>query len=403
MAIFYPMWISAFSRRPQRSIRRSLDPPTWRGELRYRRVSSRGESGFASGREGMTGDITVKGLAARGFASDNAAGVHPAVLERIAEANAGHALGYGHDRWTERAQALLQEQFGTESQSFLVWGGTAANVLSLRACCRPWEAAICVATAHLNVDEAGAPEGVAGVKLLTAEGQHGKLGPELIDGLIVRQDDEHAVQPRVVSISQATELGTVYGIKEVAAIAALAHGRGLVLHMDGARLCNAAAALGETLAGASTALGVDVVSFGGTKNGLLGAEAVVFATADLANGFQYLRKQSLQLASKMRFLAAQFEALLSDELWRSLANHANQMAARLAALIGDVEGVAISHPVQANAVFATLPQDAVARLQAQFDFYVWDEKRSEVRFMCSWDTTAEDVERFAAAIRAAVG
>jgi threonine aldolase len=348
-------------------------------------------------------DVGIKGLAARGFASDNAAGVHPAVLEAIAQANAGHTFGYGHDRWTQRTEALLQEHFGTGSRPFLVWGGTAANVLSLRACCRPWQAAICAATAHLNVDEAGAPEGIAGVKLLAAEGEEGKLNPELIDGLIVRQGDEHAVQPRVVSISQSTELGTVYGTEEVAAIAELAHGRGLLLHMDGARLCNAAAALEETLAGASTALGVDVVSFGATKNGALGAEAVVFATAELAPGFEYLRKQSLQLASKMRFLAAQFEALLEDELWRSLADHSNHMAARLAALIADVPGLSITRPVQANAVFATLPEDAVAHLQEQFDFYVWDEKGSEVRFMCSWDTTDDDVERLAGAVRAAAG
>jgi threonine aldolase len=345
----------------------------------------------------------VNGAAARGFASDNAAGVHPAVMEAIAKTNAGHAFGYGHDRWTARTEALLQEHFGTGSRSFLVWGGTAANVLSLRACCRPWEAAICSATAHLNVDEAGAPEGIAGVKLLATEGEQGKLDPELIDRLIVRRGDEHAVQPRVVSISQSTELGTVYGTEEVAAIAELAHGRGLLLHMDGARLCNAAAALGETLAGASTALGVDVLSFGATKNGALGAEAVVFAAAELAQGFAHLRKQSLQLASKMRFLAAQVEALLEDELWRSLADHSNQMAARLAALIGDVPGLTITRPVQANAVFARLPEAAVAYLQEQVDFYVWDEQRSEVRFMCSWDTTVADVERLAGAVRAVVG
>jgi threonine aldolase len=321
-------------------------------------------------------------------------------MEAIARANAGHAFGYGHDRWTERTEALLREHFGTGSRSFLVWGGTAANVLSLRACCRPWEAAICTATAHLNVDEAGAPEGIARVKLLATEGQQGKLDPELIDRLIVRRGDEHAVQPRIVSISQGTELGTLYETHEVAAIAEMAHRRGLLVHMDGARLCNAAAALGETLAGASTALGVDVLSLGGTKNGALGAEAVVFVTAELAHGFQYLRKQSLQLASKMRFLAAQFEALLADDLWRSLADHSNQMAARLAALIGDAPGLTITRPVQANAVFATLPEDAVAHLQEQFDFYIWDHKLSEVRFMCSWDTTVEDVERLAGAIRA---
>jgi threonine aldolase len=347
----------------------------------------------------VSSDAGIVGLR-RGFASDNAAGVHPAVLQAIARANAGHAFGYGHDRWTEQAESLLKDEFGSGARPFLVWGGTAANVLSLRACCRPWEAAICAESAHLNLDEAGAPEAIAGVKLLAAGGEHGKLDPERIDRLIVRLGDEHAVQPRVVSISQTTELGTLYTPDEVAALADLAHARGLLLHMDGARLCNAAAALGSTLAGASTALGVDVLSFGGTKNGLLGAEAVVFADAELARGFQYLRKQSLQLASKMRFLAAQFEALMSDELWRSLAEHANGMAARLAAAIGQVPEVTVRRPVQANAIFATLPQRAIAALQQQFDFYVWDERRNEVRLMCSWDTTVDDVERFATAVRA---
>jgi threonine aldolase len=345
-------------------------------------------------------DVSSK---ARGFASDNAAGVHPAVLEAIAAANSGHAFGYGHDPFTERVEALLRAQFGPQARAFLVWGGTAANVLSLRACCRPWEAAICAQSAHLNVDEAGAPEAIAGVKLLTASSDDGKLTTEQIDGLITRTGDEHAVQPRVVSISQSTELGSVYRPEEVAAIAELAHGRGLLLHMDGARLCNAAAALGLSLSQASTALGVDILSFGGTKNGLMGAEAVVFSGAELADGFEYLRKQSLQLASKMRFLAAQFEALLSDELWRSLASNANHMAARLATALDGLRGVRITRPVQANAIFVVLPFEVIARLQEQFDFYVWDEKAGEVRFMCAWDTAEEDVERLAEAVREAVG
>ncbi len=339
----------------------------------------------------------------RGFASDNAAGVHPAVLEAIADVNDGHTFGYGHDRFTERTESLLRAAFGARTHPFLVWGGTAANVLSLRACCRPWEAAICAASAHLNVDEAGAPEAVAGVKLLTAASDDGKLTPEQIDGLIIRLGDEHAVQPRVVSISQSTELGSVYRPQDVAAIAELVHERGLLLHMDGARLCNAAAALGATLAQASTELGVDVLSFGGTKCGLMGAEAVVFARGELADGFPYLRKQSLQLASKMRFLAAQFEALLRDDLWRSLASNANEMAARLSASLGEMPDVKVTRPVQANAVFAVLPSKAMPRLQEQFDFYVWDEKLDEVRFMCAWDTTEEDVEQLTGAVREAVG
>jgi threonine aldolase len=342
-------------------------------------------------------------LAARGFASDNAAGVHPAVLEAIARVNAGHVFGYGHDPYTERVEALLRAQFGPATKAFFVWGGTGANVLSLRACCRPWEAAICAQSAHLNVDEAGAPEALAGVKLLTAATDDGKLTNQQIDALITRVGDEHAVQARVISISQSTELGSVYRPEEVAAIAERAHRRGLFLHMDGARLSNAAAALGLSLAEASTGLGVDVLSFGGTKNGLMGAEAVVFANPDLARGFEYLRKQSLQLASKMRFLAAQFEALLADELWRSLASASNEMAARLAAALEDLPAVRITRPVQANAIFVVLPFEIISHLQEQFDFYVWDEKTGEVRFMCAWDTTEEDVERLAGAVREALG
>ncbi len=337
----------------------------------------------------------------RGFASDNSAGIHPAVLEAIAAANAGHAFAYGDDDWTRRIERLFAERFGADAQTFLVWSGTAANVLCLRAVCRPWEAAICTDSAHLNVDEAGASEAIAGVKLLTAPTAHGKLTPELVESLIVRVGDVHAVQPRVISISQATELGTVYDQQEIAELSALAHARGLVLHMDGARLANAAAALGASLE-ALTA-GVDLLSFGGTKNGLIGAEAVVFLNPALAGGFQYLRKQSLHLASKMRFLAAQFDALLSDDLWLKLARNANAMAARLAEAISSIPHVEITRPVQANAVFATLPHEAIARLLERFQFYIWDERRDEVRWMCAWDTTEDDVAALAEAVRAAVG
>lgn len=338
-------------------------------------------------------------MSARGFASDNQAGVHPAVLAAIAAANTGHASSYGHDAWTDRVQARFREHFGDAAQAFPVFNGSAANVLALRAACRPWEAAICAETAHLNVDECGAPEAVAGVKLLSVTGIDGKLTPDIVtDAATGRRGDEHAVQPRIVSISQSTELGTVYSADEVAALADAAHAHGLVLHMDGARLSNAAAAMNASLRALSADAGVDVLSFGGTKNGLLGAEAVVFLSSELADGFLYLRKQSLQLASKMRFLAAQLDALLSDELWLRLAAHANAMAARLAAAVGDAPGVRITRPVQANAVFATLPPGAAERLQAHFPFYVWDERSGEVRWMCAWDTTAEDVDAFAAAV-----
>jgi threonine aldolase len=340
---------------------------------------------------------------ARGFASDNRAGVHPAVLEAIAAANEGHAASYGHDGWTERLEGRFREHFGPAAQAFPVFNGTAANVLSLRAACRPWEAVICAETAHLNVDEGGAPEGIAGVKLLTIRGTDGKLTPELVINMATaRRGDEHQVQARVVSISQSTELGTVYGVEEVAALADAAHAHGLVLHVDGARLSNAAAALDVPLRALSTDAGVDIVSFGGTKNGLLGAEAVVFTGPELAEGFLFLRKQSLQLASKMRFLAAQLEALLSDRLYLDLAAHANAMAARLAAAVQDVNGVTITRPVQANAVFAILPPGVAERLQEEFAFYVWDQESGEVRWMCSWDTTPEDVDAFADAVAAVV-
>jgi threonine aldolase len=339
-------------------------------------------------------------VARRGFASDNSSTIHPEVLAAIAAANDGHVYGYGHDALSERLAERFQQEFGEQARAYPVWGGTAANVLSLRAVCRPWEAVICAPAAHLNVDECGAPEAVAGVKLLPAAAEHGKLSPGSVTAMISRVGDEHAVQPGVVSISQCTELGTVYEVDEVAALAEVAHERGLLLHVDGARLSNAAAALGVSLR--ELTAGVDVLSFGGTKNGLLGAEAVVFLNAQLAEGFEYLRKQSLQLASKMRFLAAQLDALLTDELWLRNASHANAMAALLADRVGGLPGVTITRPVQTNAVFAQIPREAIIQLQQQYDFYVWDERTNEVRWMCSWDNTEEDVEEFAEAVRAAV-
>jgi threonine aldolase len=339
---------------------------------------------------------------ARGFASDNSAGIHPSVLEALAAANSGHTFGYGHDDRTRAVQELFEEHFGDGALAFFVFNGTAANVLSLRAACRHWEAVICAESSHLNVDECGAPEAIAGVKLLTVVTEHGKLTPELVNSRIERVGNEHAVQPRVVSISQCTELGTVYTQAEVRALAEHAHANQLVLHMDGARLSNAGAALQLSLRELTREAGVDILSFGGTKNGLLGAEAVVFLTPELADGFEYLRKQSLQLASKMRFLAAQFEALLTDELWLRSARRANAMAARLADAVRDVPGLSITRPVQTNVVFAALPAAATAALQQRFKFYVWDERRAEVRWMCSWDTTEADVDAFAQAVREVV-
>jgi threonine aldolase len=343
-----------------------------------------------------------RGLARRGFASDNAATIHPEVLAAINEANVGHVFGYGHDPLTERLGERFREHFGERARAYPVWGGSGANVLCLRASCRAWEGVICAPTAHLNFDECGAPEAIAGVKLLSVEGEDGKLRPEGVRRAIVRIGDEHAVQPRLVSISQCTELGTVYTVDEMRALAELAHDHQLLLHVDGARLSNAAAALGTTLRAITTEVGVDLLSFGGTKNGLLGAEAVVFLAPGLDEGFEYVRKQTLQLASKMRFLSAQLDALLSDDLWLRNAEHANAMAARLADRARQVAGVVITRPVEANAVFARLPAEATIELQRQYDFYVWDESANEVRWMCAWDTTEEDVDEFATALERAV-
>ncbi len=339
----------------------------------------------------------------RGFASDNAATIHPEVLAAIERANTGHAFGYGHDPVTEALEARFSEHFGERARAFPVWGGTGANVLCLRAACRGWEAVICAEAAHLNVDECGAPEAIAGVKLLPVATEDGKLTPSLIERRVERIGDEHAAQPRVVSISQCTELGTVYTVDELRLLTEHAHQRGLLVHVDGARLANAAAALGVSLGAVSTEVGVDMLSFGGTKNGLLGAEAVVFLEPSLGEGFEYLRKQSMQLASKMRFLSAQLDALLTGELWLRCAGHANEMASLLAGRVRELPGVRITRPVQANAVFAVLAPDVFRRLRERYDFYVWDEGTSEVRWMCSWDTTAEDVEEFAAAVAEAAG
>lgn len=331
----------------------------------------------------------------KGFASDNYAGAHPQVLAAIEEANEGHAVAYGGDPWTARAEALLCEHFGEQAVSYLVFNGSAANVLSLRALCRPWESVICAAQAHINVDEGGAAEQIAGVKLQDVATHDAKLTPEHVEPLLARRGDEHAVQPRVVSVTQATELGTRYSPAELDALARFAHRRGLLLHVDGARLANAAAALDLPLRALTTDVGVDVVSFGGTKNGLLLGEAVVFCDPALAEGFKYMRKQTLQLASKGRFIAAQFVALLEGGLWRRNAEQANAMAVRLAAALLDVPGVRLTQPVEANAIFAILPPGVTEQLQRAWPFYIWDAATGEVRLVCSWDTTADEVDSFA--------
>ena len=336
------------------------------------------------------------------FTSDNYAPALPEVLAAVAAANEGHMPSYGADPVTARVEALLRDEFGPDAHAFLVLNGTSANVVALRAMLRPWQGVVCAESAHVNVDEGGAPEAIGGIKLLTVPATDGKVTPELVASWLVRIGDEHAVQPGVVSVTQSTELGTLYSPGELRALAEQAHANGMRLHIDGARLANAAAALDVPLRAITTDVGADVVSFGGTKAGLMLGEAIVLLGDELATSMPYLRKQSMQLASKMRFVAAQFEALLDGELWRRAAGHSNAMAARLAQAVRDVPGVRVTHPVQANVVFAILPPGVAERLQEEWDFYTWSEHTGEVRWMCSHDTREEDVDAFAAAVAAAV-
>ena len=342
----------------------------------------------------------------RDFASDNHAGAHPEVLAALAAANEGHTGAYGGDPWTERVEELFRSHFGPGARGFCVFNGSGANVTALDSLTRSFEAVICTETAHMNVDECGAPERVAGAKLYTVATEHGKLEPADVGRWEARRGDDHHAQQRIVSITQSTELGTVYTRDETRAIADTAHELGMLLHVDGARLANAAAALDAGLGELTTECGADVVSFGATKNGLAFGDAVVFLRPELADGFEFVRKQLGQLASKMRFLSAQFEALLGDDLWRRNASHANAMASRLADAVRDLPGLEIVHPVQANGVFARLPHEAIANLLAELPgeppFHVWDEQRDIVRWMCAWDTTPEDVDEFSAAIEGAL-
>jgi threonine aldolase len=342
----------------------------------------------------------------RGFASDNNSGAHPDVLAAIAAVNEGHVVAYGDDDHTAAVAAPFREHFGDAAQPFLVFNGTGANVAGLDALTRPQDAVICTDVAHLHTDECGAPERLVGLKLLTVTTEHGKLTPDDVRRWESHRGDEHRVQPRVVSITQATELGTVYTAEETGAIAAAAHELGMYLHVDGARLANAAASLDATLGEITTDAGADVISFGGTKNGLVVGEAVVFLRPGFADDFLFTRKQLGQLASKMRYLAAQFDALLRDELWRRNASQANAMATRLAEAISTIDGVELAHPVEANGVFANLPAPAIDRLRdalpAAMPFYMWNEGAGTIRLMCSWDTTAEDVDGLAEALRSAM-
>lgn len=345
----------------------------------------------------------------RGFASDNYSGVHPEVLSALAEANGGHQVAYGGDVYTERLQEVLRQHFGDNAEAFPVFNGTGANVTALTAMLPRWGAVISSKTAHINTDENGAPERVSGLKLLTVETPDGKLTPELIDREAWGWGDEHRAQPLAVSLTQTTELGTLYSIAELSAIADHAHSKGMTVHMDGARIANAAAALGTGFREFTTEVGIDALSFGGTKNGILYGEVIVALNPEAAPGLLYLRKLNMQLASKMRFLSAQFLALLEDDLWLRSAKHANAMAAHLRRSLeshiadGSITGLSFSQKTQSNAVFAILPTESADRLRKDFKFYDWDPATGEVRWMCSFDTTEADVDAFVHAITQELG
>jgi threonine aldolase len=341
----------------------------------------------------------------RTFASDNSAGALPEALAALVAANEGHAFAYGADPWTEQAIERVRGVFGVPAEVAFCWGGTGANVVGLQAMLRPGEAVVCAQSAHIAVDECGAPERFLGAKLIDLPADDGKLTPAAVRSTFSLLHDEHHVQPRVISITQSTELGTVYSADELSALADLAHANDMYLHLDGARLGNAAAALGGTtdaVRSITVDAGVDVLTLGGTKAGMTHGEAVVFLRPELGERVRFIRKQAAQLASKMRFIAAQMDALLEDDRWLRAAEHSNAMAALLAEQVRQIEGVTVNQDVQVNAVFASLPAEAIAPLQAWSPFWTWDEATSEVRWMTTWDTTEEDVHRFAAGIRAVV-
>lgn len=340
--------------------------------------------------------------AIRGFASDNYSGIHPEVLDAIAAANVGHQIAYGEDAYTARLQEVFQSHFGDTAQAFPVFNGTGANVTGLQSMLPRWGAVIAASTAHINVDEGGAPEKIGGFKLLTVPTDDGKLTPELVDREAWGWGDEHRSQPLVVSITQSTELGTLYTAEEITALADHAHERGMRLHLDGARISNAAAALDLPLRAFTTDAGVDVLSFGGTKNGAMLGEAIVVLNPAASDGLIFSRKFNMQLSSKMRFVSAQLIALLEGDLWLRNATHANAMAQRLRGEIeagiadGSITGVEFTQPTQSNGVFATLPDGVADQLRESFRFYDWDAARNEVRWMCGFDTAEEDVDAFVA-------
>jgi len=333
------------------------------------------------------------------FASDNAAGVAPAVMEALAAANVGPALAYGDDPWTRRAEQALRDVFDAPVETLLCWGGTGANVVGLASVLQPWQALLCTDTAHLVVDECGAPARFTGSSIVPVPHVDGKLVPETIEPFLAWLGSEHHPQPAAVSITQATELGTVYSVDEIAAVCDVAHANGMVVHLDGARLANAVVATGADLPTMARDAGVDLLTFGLTKNGAMYGEAVVYLQPELAARAAFHRKQAGQLSSKTRFIAAQVVALLDDGLWLRNATHANAMATRLAAAVADIPGVVVPAPPEVNGVFAHVPASAIAPLQEWSFFWEWDLSQSLVRWMTSFATTDDDIDRFSAGVR----
>ncbi len=334
----------------------------------------------------------------RGFGSDNHSGIHPEVLQAIADANSEHALAYGDDEYTSHVDEMMRREFGESAKFYYVFNGTGANVLNIDAMCRSHHAVICAETAHINVDECGAPQRIVGCKLLTVATPDGKLTPNLVQQHLHGFGFQHHSQPRAISITQPTELGTLYSKEEIKALADLAHRYKMFLHIDGARLANAAVALDCSFKEMTVDCGADCLSFGGTKNGLMMGEAAVIFNPAIDNDMLYRRKQMAQLCSKMRFVAAQFCAYLSNDLWRRNAIHSNAMAQKLLQALNDIPEAKVMYPVQANSVFVQLPRKVWQNLQSRYFFYDWDENNDVVRWMCSFDTTEQDISNFTTAL-----
>lgn len=330
----------------------------------------------------------------RSFGSDNHSGIHPQIIEAIVQANVDFVPAYGEDSYTLEAQALFKQEFGADAEVFFAFNGTGANVLCLKALTQPYNSIICADTAHIHVDECGAPERFTGCKVIAIPTPTGKLTPDLVQKELKGFGFQHHAQPKVVSISQSTEFGTIYTPEEISSLATLAHRHGLYLHVDGSRIANASASTGISFKEYITYTGVDALSFGGTKNGLLLGEAVVFLRPHLAENFLYIRKQAMQLFSKSRFIAAQYIAYLTEQHWKQPATHANQMAAYMESRLKDIPQVRITHPVESNSIFAIIPRTVCEKLLEKHLFYIWDETCCQVRWMCSFTTTKEDIDIF---------